>query len=146
METFADDLGALSLFCLTEVLFTSLLFVPSSDIREVLVSRAGFELRANLAEAFLSTRREISIAFSLELFSTFLRVATVVDWREFSVPWLTEEPEAVLLVTCVAEDLSTPELLLSIDPLWADSELFDLRLSTEALSRVLALCPELVLV
>lgn len=145
MEPFEDDLGALSLFCLTEELFTSLLFVPSSDIREVLVSRAAFELRANLAEAFLSTLREISIAFPLELFSTFLPVATVVDLREFSVPWFTEEPEADLLVTLVAEDLSTPGRLLSIVPFWADFELFDLRPSTEALSRVLALCPEFVL-
>jgi hypothetical protein len=98
LETFADDLGALSLFRLTEVLFTSLLFVISADLREVLVSLAALELPANLVEAFVSTLREISIAFPAELFSTFLLVANVVDLREFSVPWLTEEPESVLLV------------------------------------------------
>jgi hypothetical protein len=146
LETFADDLGALSLFCLTEELFTSLLFVASEDLREELVSRVALELPENLEEAFFSTRREISIAFSLELFSTFLPAATVVDLRVYLVPPFTEDPEAALLLTFVAEDLSTPERLLSIDPLWADSELFDLRPLTEAFSRVLALCPELVLV
>jgi hypothetical protein len=141
-KTFADDLGALSLFCLTEELFTSLLFVASEDLREELVSRVALELPENLEEAFFSTRREISIAFSLELFSTFLPAATVVDLRVYLVPPFTEDPEAALLLTFVAEDLSTPERLLSIDPLWADSELFDLRPLTESLSRVLALWPE----
>jgi hypothetical protein len=105
----------LPLFCRTEVLFTSLLFVTSADLREVLVSLVALELPANLAEVFFSTLREISVAFPAELFSTFLLVLTAADLREFSVPWVTAEPEAVLLVTLVAEDLSTPERLLSID-------------------------------
>jgi len=119
--------------------------VISADLREVLVSLTALELPANLAFALVETLREISTAFPVELFSTFLPVATVADLREFSVPWFTEEPEAVLLFTLVAEDLSTPERLLSIDLLWADLELFTLRPSTETLSRVLALCPEFVL-
>jgi hypothetical protein len=145
LETFAEDRGALPLFCLTEVLFSILLFVTSADLREVLFSLAALELPANLVEAFFSTLREISIALPAELFSTFLLPATVDDLREFTVPWFTEVPEAVLLEPLLAEDLSTPERLLSIDLLWADLELFVLRPSTETLSRVLALCPEFVL-
>jgi hypothetical protein len=114
-------------------------------LRAVLVSLAALELPAILAEAFVSIRREISVVFPAELFSTFLLVATIVDLREFSVPWFTDEPEAVLLEPFVAEFLSTPERLLSIDLLCADVELFILRPSTETLSRVLALCPEFVL-
>jgi len=105
LETFADALGALSLFCLTEVLFTSLLFLTSADLRDVLVSLTALELPATLADVFISTPRE----------------------------------------TPVAEDLSTPERLLSIDLLWADFELFTLLPLTEALSRVLAFWPEFVL-
>jgi hypothetical protein len=114
-------------------------------LRAVLVSLAALELSAILAEAFVSTLREISAALPAEFFSTFLLPATVVDLREFSVPRFTDEPEAVLLVTFVAEFLSTPERLLSIALLCADAELFILRPSIETLSRVLALCPEFVL-
>jgi hypothetical protein len=70
LETFADDLGALPLFCPTEVLFTALLFETSADLREVLVSLAALELPATLADVFISTPCEISVAFPAELFST----------------------------------------------------------------------------
>jgi len=115
LETFADDRGALSLFCLTDELFTSLLLVTSADLREVLDSLSALELSVNLVDALVETLRETSVAIPAELFSLFLLVLTVVDLREFSAPWFTEEPETDLLVTLVAEDLSTPERLLSID-------------------------------
>lgn len=96
-------------------------------------------------DVFVSTLRETSVVLPAELFSLFLLFLTVADLREFSVPWFTEEPEAVLLATLVVEDLCTPERVLFIDLLWAMLELFTLRPSTEALSRVLALRPEFVL-
>jgi hypothetical protein len=136
----------LPLFCSTEELFTILLFVISAFLREVLVPLAVLEFLANLLDAFVATLREILVAFPAELFSTFRLVPSFADLRGFSVPCFTEEPETVLLDTLVAEDLSTPERLFSIDLLWADLELFDLRPSIEALSRVLAFCPEFVLV
>lgn len=66
-ETFADDFGALPVFCFTE-----------------------------------------------EFFSIFLLPATVDDLRTFSVPRVTEE-SVFLLETLVAEDLSAPDRVLSID-------------------------------
>lgn len=145
LETFADDLWVLPVFCLTEGFCTALLFITSADLRGVLVSLTALELPANLVDAFFSTLREISVVFRAELFSLFLLVLTVADLREFSVPWFTEEPEAVLLATLVAEDLCTPERLFSIDLLWAALGSFTLRPLTEELSRVLALRSEFVL-
>lgn len=145
METFADDLWALPVFCLTERFCTALLFVTSTDLRGVLISLAAFELPAILVDVFVSTLRETSVVLPAELFSLFLLVLTVAGLRRFSVPWFTEEPEAVLLATFVAGDLSTPERLLSIVLPLAVLELFTLRPSIEALSRVLALRPEFVL-
>jgi hypothetical protein len=145
LETLADDLWVLPVFCLTERFCTALLFVTSADLRGVLISLAALELPAILVDVFVSTLRETSVVLPAELFSLFLLFLTVADLREFSVPWFTEEPEAVLLATLVVEDLCTPERVLFIDLLWAMLELFTLRPSTEALSRVLALRPEFVL-
>lgn len=115
METFADDLWVLPVFCLTEGFCTALLFVTSADLRGVLISLAALELPANLVDVFVSTLRETSVVLPAELFSLFLPARTVTDLREFSAPWFTDEPETVLLATLVAEDLCTPERLLSID-------------------------------
>jgi hypothetical protein len=87
------------------------------------------------------------------LLEKFLLETFADDFGAFPVFCLTEEfftallfiPETDLLVALVAEVLSTPERLLFIDLLWADLELFILRPSTVALSRVLAFCPEFVL-
>lgn len=114
METFADDFGALTVFLFTEEFFTALLFVTSADLREVFVSLAALELPTTLAGAFFSTLRETSLAFPTEFLSIFLLPATVDDLRGFSVTRFTEE-FVVLLVTLVAEDLSTPERAFSID-------------------------------
>jgi hypothetical protein len=82
--------------------------------------------------------------FTEEFFSIFLLPATVDDLRTFSVPRVTEE-SVVLLETLVAEDLSAPDRVLSIDLLRTDFELFPLRLSTETLSRDRVFCSEFVL-
>jgi hypothetical protein len=66
-------------------------------------------------DALFETLRETSVAISAELLSTFLLLPAVADLRVFSVPWFTDEPESVRLVTLVVEDLSTPERLPSID-------------------------------
>jgi hypothetical protein len=60
----------LPLFRSTEVLFTSLLFVISADLREVLVSLTALELPATLEDVFISTPLETSVALPAELFST----------------------------------------------------------------------------
>jgi hypothetical protein len=105
----------LAVFCLTEEFFAALLVVTSADFRVALFSLTALELPATLEDVFISTPLETSVDFPAELFSLFLLVLTAVDLRGFSVPWLTDEPEGVLLVTLVAEVLSTPERLLSID-------------------------------
>lgn len=110
-----------------------------------MVPRTGEELFATLVEAFVSTLRETPVTFPVELLWIFLLVEIGTDLREFSLPRFTVEPEIVLLDTLVAEVLSTPERLLSIDLLFVAWELFILRLSMEALSLVLVLFPEFLL-
>ncbi len=108
------------MFCPIEELFTALLFVTLAVLREVLVTRFVEELVAILADAFVSTLRETPVTFLVELLSVFLLGATALDLREVSAPRVVGEPEDILLVTLVAEDLSTPERLLSIALLLVD--------------------------
>jgi hypothetical protein len=131
----------LPFFCTTGELFTALLFETSAVLREVLVPLSTDELLENLLDAFVVTLREISVDFAADLLSIFLLVETEVGLREVTLPWFTGELETVLLFTLVAEALSTPDRLLSIDLFVADLELILLR-SIEVLFCVLSLRPE----